>query len=242
MADGFDTKKFHEELGRVFGEYRQYNRRSLPVLLEQLGSKLSIDAYLEAAKLKSAQKAKIDAVPEKFGYRVRRRLAANLTSKDPFARFKRGARAGQFKSHGVTSSIARSAINRGNQHVSIDEEIRLRKRFAAIFQASGWISELTVKLKGAFKMKTGAIVVKQLSGPAVRIEITNPRQNSAEYAGATGYLNRAFQNRIADMRGYIQRKMNEDAGIFSQPKPHFNAIDPKAAVDRALAGAFSNAA
>ncbi len=241
VKDGFDTSKFARELGRVFGEYRQYNRRSLPILLEQLGQKVSIDAYIEAAALRPQQVAKIEAVPQALGYAVKRRLATDVIGgRDPFARFKRGSRKGQFKSQSVSSQSARHAINAGHEHVSIADEIRLRKRFAGIYQASGWLGELTKRISGAVRFRTGAIVVKQLSGARLGIHITNPRTNSQEYANATGYLTRAFQRRIADMQVYIQRKLNGDAVAFSRPRPSFP--DPRAAVEAAMAGAFKRAA
>ena len=239
---GFDCTNFKRELGRVFGEYLQYNRRSLPILLQQLGDKLSANAYVEAAALRSSQRAKIDAVPEAHGYAVKRRLATDLvSSKDPFARFKRGARKGQFKSHAVSAESARTAIQKGFKHVSIADEIRLRKRWAGVYQASGWITPGTRLTRAVKFKKGGAIVVKHLSGARMFIQIVNPRTNSEEYANSTGYLQRAFQNRITDMQGYIQRKLNGDAATFSRPKPNFNT-DPRAAVEAAMAGAFQEAA
>lgn len=237
-ADGFNTKNFTAELGRVFGQYRQYNRRSTPLLLEQLGAKLSIDAYLEAARLIPKQKAIIEALPARLGYRIKRRETGSLARGNEFDVFKKGKRKGQYRQQ----SISAQAVRAGGNHVTIADEIRLRKRWAGIYQASGWLSELTTRLiKSAGRFKQGAIVVKQLSGSHVTLRITNPRTHSAEYADSTGYLARAFQRRIADMQIYIQRKLNGDAREFSRPRPNFNK-DPRAAVEEAMRGAIKLAA
>lgn len=233
--NGFDTTQFHRELGRVFGEYRQYNQRSTALLLHQLGEKLSADLYMEAAKLRTAQQAKIAGVPEATNYHVKRRLVRNVGSEAVALKvFKKGKHKGQFKSQSVASQIRRQA--RGGTHVTVAEEIRLRKRFAAFFQASGWLSPMVKGLRNVFRMNPPAVVIEQLEGSQLRVRITNPRPNSAEFAESTGYLEAAFAYRVNQMRIYIQRKIYGDAAEFNRPRPNFAGRDAAAAVEQALGG------
>lgn len=233
--NGFDTTQFHRELGRVFGEYRQYNQRSTALLLHQLGEKLSADLYMEAAKLRPSQQAKIEGVPESTNYHVKRRLIRNVGSEAVALKvFKKGKRKGQFKSQSVASQIRRQA--RGGTHVTVAEEIRLRKRFAAFFQASGWLSPMVKGLRNVFRMNPPAVVIEQLEGSQLRVRITNPRPNSAEFAESTGYLEAAFAYRVNQMRIYIQRKIYGDAAEFNRPRPNFGWKDAAAAVEQALGG------
>ena len=232
---GFDASPFVKELGRVFGEYRQYNQRSTPLLLHQLGSKLSVDLYMEAAKLRGSQQAKIAAVPEQTGYHVKRRLVRNIGSETVALKvFKKGKRKGQFKSQSLASQIRRTA--RTGTHVTVAEEIRLRKRFAAVYQASGWLSPIVKGIRNAFRMNPPAVVVEELEGSDLRFKITNPRPNSAEFAESTGYLEAAFAYRVNQMRIYIQRKLYGDAAEFSKPRPNFAGKDAAAEVERAMGG------
>src|SRR4029453_3585189 len=105
---GFDASPFIKELGRVFGEYRQYNRRSTALLLHQLGAKLSTDLYMEAAKLRGSQQAKIEAAPGQTHYNVKRPPRKGVGNEAPaLATFKKGKHKGQFKSQSLASQIRR---------------------------------------------------------------------------------------------------------------------------------------
>lgn len=247
--NGFDTTKFHRELGRVFGEYLQYNQKSSAILLHELGAKLSADLYMEAAALRGSQKAKIAGVPEATDYHVKRRLARNVGREAVALRtFKKGKHKGQYKSESLASQIRRSygriiTAPRGKtrqllglKHVSIEDEIRLRQRFAAFYQASGWLSPIVKSLRNPFRMKSQAVVVEQLEGTDLRITVTNPRPNSAEFAESTGYLEAAFAYRVNQMLGYIQRKIYGDVAEFNKPRPNFGGKDVASAVNQALGG------
>jgi hypothetical protein len=230
---GFDASEAIKELGRVFGEYRQYNRRSTALLLKQLGGKLSTDLYMEAAKLRPSQQAKIEAVPEQTNYHVKRRLVKGVgTQATALAVFKKGKRKGQFKSQSLASQIRREAG--GATHVTIEQEIRLRKRFAAVYQASGWLSPIVKGLRNAFRMNPPAVVVENLSGTNLKLQITNPRPNSLEFAA--NYLEAAFAYRIGQMRTYIERKLAGDVAEFNRPRPNFAGKDAESEVERALGG------
>jgi hypothetical protein len=230
---GFDASPFVKELGRVFGEYRQYNRRSTALLLHQLGAKLSTDLYMESAKLRGSQQAKIEAVPEQTNYHVKRRLVKGVgTQATALATFKKGKRKGQFKSQSLASQIRREAG--GATHVTIEQEIRLRKRFAAVYQASGWLSPMVKGIRNVFRMNPPAVVVENLSGTNLKLQITNPRPNSLEFAA--NYLEAAFAYRIGQMRTYIERKLNSDMAEFNKPRPNFAGKDAASEVERALGG------
>jgi hypothetical protein len=230
---GFDATPFVKELGRVFGEYRQYNRRSTAILLQQLGAKLSTDLYMEAAKLRPSQQAKIEAVPGQTHYHVKRRLVKGVGSESTaLATFKKGKRKGQFKSQSLASQIRRAAG--GATHVTIEQEIRLRKRFAAVYQASGWLSPMVKGIRNAFRMNPPAVVVQNLSGTNLKVQITNPRPNSLEFAA--NYLEAAFAYRIREMRDYIERKLNSDVAEFNRDRPNFAGKDAASEVERALGG------
>jgi hypothetical protein len=235
MPAVFDASPFVKELGRVFGEYRQYNTRSNAVLLNHTADRLAGDLFNSAAALRSSQQSKIASLPAQLGYRIKRRLARNVGSEHvALATFKKGKRKGQFKSQSIASQIRRAA--RGARHITIEQEIRLRQRFAAVFQASGWLYKGAQGAKSPRVMEPPAVVVKKLVGENLTVTLTNPRPNSGEFAASTGYLEPAFEARIEDMRGYIERKINEESNMFSQPRPNFAGANVEAAVERAMAG------
>jgi hypothetical protein len=230
---GFDGQPFLKELGRVFGEYRQYNKRSTAVLLHQLGAKLSMDLYMEAAKLRPSQQAKIEAVPQQTGYHVKRRLVKGVgIEATALATFKKGKRKGQFKSQSLVSQIRRAAGQA--RHVTIEQEIRLRKRFAAIYQASGWLSPMVKGLRNVLRMNPQAVVVERLEGTNLSVQVTNPRPNSAEFSA--NYLPAAVTYRIGEMQTYIERKVNGDAVEFNKRRPNFAGKSAEAEVTRAMGG------
>lgn len=226
------------ELSRVFGQYVAWNGRELPVLLERLAEDLTGDLFYQTAQLRAAQQSKIDAVPETLDWHVKRRLRKDVgTDKTALARFRKGARKGQFKSNSVASQVRRASTA---THVTVPEEIRLRKRFAALFQASGWLSS-TFKRMGAIgrkftRMQPEAVVVKQLTGGDLRISITNPRPNSQEFAQEHGILELAAGYRAGRMLQYIQRHADKGAAEFSRSKPTFENINVSAEVEAAMVG------
>lgn len=243
---GFDASGFVKELGRVFGEYRQYNTRSNALLLHQLGAKLQVDLAKAAASLRASQQSKIDAVPLQTNYHVRRRLVRNVgTEAVALKVFRRGKHKGQYKSESIASQIRRNygrIISAGSKtrqllglrHVSVADEIRLRKRFAAYFQASGWLSpRLTAKI-GIRPMDPPCVVVEELEGSNLRVTLENPRPNSAEFAEQ--YLEDAFNYRVNQMYQYIARKIYEEAREFGKPSPNFSGKDLAAEVERAMRG------
>lgn len=246
---GFDASPFVKELGRVFGEYRQYNTRSNAVLLNHTADRLAGDLFNAAASLRSSQQAKIEGVPAAHDYHVKRRLARNVGHEAVALRvFKKGKRKGQFKSESIASQIRRKYGRiiagphgktrqlLGLRHVSVEDEITLRKRFAALFQASGWLYKGAQGARGFRIMQPPCVVIKELEGGDLHVSLTNPRPNSAEFAENTGYLEPAFQARIADMYRYIARKIYEEARMFNRPRPNFTGVDIAAEVEAAMAG------
>jgi hypothetical protein len=233
---GFDASEAIKELGRVFGEYRQYNTRSNALLLHQLGAKLQIDLAQEAAKLRGSQQAKIDAVPGQTNYHVKRRLTKGVgTQATALATFKKGKRKGQFKSQSLVSQIRRAAA--GATHVTIEQEIRLRKRFAAIFQASGWLSQRLKNTAGLRIMNPPCVVVEELTGTNLEVTLENPRPNSLEFAAQ--YLQQAFDYRVNQMYQYIARKLDGEAKEFNKERPNFTGKDLAVEVERAMGGRYA---
>lgn len=232
---GFDASPFVKELGRVFGEYRQYNTRSNAVLLNHTADRLAGDLFNAAADLRPSQQTKINAVPQQTNYHVKRRLVSGVgTERAALATFKKGKRKGQFKSQSLASQIRRAS--QGKTHASVDQEIRLRKRFAALFQASGWLYRGAQGARSPRVMQPPCVVIKQLEGNDISVSLTNPRPNSAEFAASSGYLEPAFQARINDMYRYMVRKIYQEAKQFGKPKPNFTGIDIAAEVESAMAG------
>lgn len=235
VKSGFDASNATRQLGRVFGEYLQWNQRSSGELLHQLGAKLSVDLYMQCAGLREEQQRKIEALPATLEYHIKRRLSKDVGSQaTAFATFKRGKHKGSFKSQSVASQVRRASTA---THVSVADEIRLRKRFAAIYQASGWLSDLVKGVRASLaRLNPPAVVVETLNGTDMRITISNPRKNSAEFAESSGYLAAAFQYRINEMRTYIQRKISGDVQEFNRPRPNFGSKDARTAVAQAMQG------
>jgi len=230
---GFDASPFTRELGRVFGEYRQYNTRSSALLLHQLGAKLQVDLAQAAADLRPSQQAKIEAVPQQQNYQVKRRLAQGVgNERTATATFKKGKKKGQFKSQSIVSRIRRES--RGQKHVSIEQEIKLRKRFAAYFQASGWLSPRLKNRPGIRMMVPPCVVIEELDGTDLSVTLENPRPGSADFASQ--YLEAAFEYRVNEMYRYIARKIYEDARELNKPRPNFQGKDIRAEVERAMGG------
>ena len=231
---GFDASTFAKELGRVFGEYRQYNKRSAAVLLNHAADRLSGDLFNACAALRPSQQAKIAAVPQQTNYHVKRRLSKNVgTEATALATFKKGKRKGQFKSQSIVSQIRRAA--RGVKHVTVEQEIRLRQRFAALFQASGWLYRGAKGAANPRVMQPPCVVVKQLEGTRLHVRLENPRPNSQEFAESTGYLESAFNARIADMEKYIADHKEKTEQEWDKATPNFAGKDLQSEVERAMA-------
>lgn len=223
-----------KELSRIFGEYATWNGRSVPLLLERLAEDLTWDLFYQTAALRPHQQAKIDAVPLDHGYAVKRRLRKSVgTEQAKLRRYRTGPKKGQFKS--LAASIRNAS---DSKHVTIDEEISLRKRFAALFQASGWISSVLNKSRGrkVIRMIPQAVVVKRSDGKNIGISVTNPRPNSQEFAESNGIIEAAAGYRAGRMLEYIRKHAEKGAAALSRKQPTFSGINVSAEVERAMAG------
>jgi hypothetical protein len=101
---GFDTSQFTREMGRVFEDYRQLNKRALPELLRKRAISLAIGSgtggrykglYQEARALRSMVRGEIQALPQKLNWRIKRFAG---TVKAEIAR--RKVQAGYFQASG----------------------------------------------------------------------------------------------------------------------------------------------
>jgi len=97
-------------------------------------------------------------------------------------------------------------------------EYEKRLKYAALVQATGWLTQRygnrlangTWSKMRAIKNPPGKVTVG-LNGSEPFVEIINTQPRALEFALKTGYVQRAIQNRIADMERYIERKMAQRA-------------------------------
>lgn len=160
--------------------YLQYSRRSLPEILKK-----------QAAMLISGAKGVNGLYQEarSHAYEVRNEIRA-LPSRLNW-RIKR-------KSGGAMAEIQR------------------RLQYAGWVQSTGWFN-----VRYGRTIKTGApkrlqsvrnprgVVIENLTGYSPYIILRNRTPNAGEYAKKTGYVNRAIQNRAADLLVYVKRKQEE---------------------------------
>lgn len=97
-------------------------------------------------------------------------------------------------------------------------EYKRRMRFAAVIQASGWLTRRYGKasaltgIRRLYYIDNPPGQVRQyLEGNQPFIEITNRMPRAAEFANKTGYVQRAINNRERDMLEYVRRKTKERA-------------------------------
>lgn len=230
------------EMSRVFGQYVAWNGRVLPVLLERLAEDLTGDLFYQTSALRPSQQKKIDDLPTQLSWKIKRRLRKDVGNEQTaLAIYNRGPKKGQFKSKTISSQIRRAS---DSTHVTVPEELKLRKRFTAIFQASGWISNTLHKIgsrgRKFIRMEPQAVVVKQVADNQLRVTVTNPRPNSAEFATQNGILELAAGYRTGRMLQYIRKHAARGASEFSRPRPNFNNVNVINELERAMAG-FSSA-
>lgn len=214
--DGFDTGSMQAAFSQTFAEYARHNRRSRPVLLQHQADQLAFELQRQARLEGGKTKAEIRALPQRLGYRIRRRLASGLSKGvDVLKRNRKG----KFAYKSVAASAKRAALNAGHARVSIKQEIRLRLRWAGVYQASGWITSRLGLARGRTRIANprGRVIAK-FTGIRPSITLINQTPGAAEFAAKTGYVARALRLRIADMRRYIARKLGEEAGFLTRSR------------------------
>jgi hypothetical protein len=100
-------------------------------------------------------------------------------------------------------------------------EFAMRLKYAAAIQAAGWLTHRygrATSIGGIRKLRLienpQGQVNQRLEGNEMFIEITNRQARAAEFAQASGYLERAIKNREIDMLAYVERKTRERAQQF----------------------------
>lgn len=108
---------------------------------------------------------------------------------------------------------------------TVKREIARRVASAGYYQASGWVIPGIAEPRGK-----GAVVrtqrgsIRTTGGINPRVTISNKSPQAFEFGSKTGYVQRAVNNRAADMRKYVDKKMASDAREFSKAKPHFTSL------------------
>lgn len=108
-------------------------------------------------------------------------------------------------------------------------EIRRRVAKAGYFQASGWIikglPETERVNRGPSRVFTQrGVLMARPSGLNARITVANTSPRALEFGERTGYIQRAINNRAADMEKYVERKLARDAKALSAKVPRFMSI------------------
>lgn len=202
-------------LERTLRQYVDVSTKPLPAALELQATQMAIGKgglYREGMKERGRQVAKIKALPQRLGHRIRKRTVSSLG----------GSRIPQNpRRRGASQKVRAAAAKTGRQHVTEAEEIRLRLRHAGRYQASGWINRRMTPRGAKIITSRGRVSFRGGINPSVTLTNTSPQ--AAEYGARTGYIGRALRNRTRDMLVYIQRKLDRDARAFSRPRPRQSA-------------------
>lgn len=191
MKDGFDTSVFAKEMGRVFGDYRQLNKRALPYLLRNRMIQLAVGSgkggkhrglFQEALRLRSKVQSEIRALPKKLGWRIKR--PPGRTAEQEIAA--RQVQAGRFQASGWIVPGFSDITSEGSNVKTV---------------------------RGTVSMK--------LAGDRPSITLTNTSPRAQEFGNRTGYIARAFYNQTQDMLEYIRKHLNLTADEFRKQYPNF---------------------
>lgn len=188
---GFDTTEFSKEMGRVFNEYRQLNKRALPYLLRNRAIQLAVGSgknakhkglFQEALALRPAVQREIRGLPKKLNNRIRR--PKGWTVEREIAA--RQVQAGRFQASGWIVPGFTDSTGEGSNVQTVRGRVSVN-----------------------------------LSGDNPSITLTNTSPRAQEFGTRTGYISKAFYNQTQDMLEYIRTHLNMTVAEFKKARPNF---------------------